>query len=302
MAAAAEQHQSHPLARAILHAARARGLTLPAIDEAEYRLGYGLTMTVEGRPVRVGSMRFIEADTAAMPPALIEAEAECHRQGRSLVLVAVDGEVAGAIELHPTVRPEAARIVEGLRRRGVTAMYVLSGDHEAPTRRLAETLGIEHWFAETLPEGKAALIERLRDQGRVVCYVGDGINDSIAMKTSQVSVSLRGASTLATDTAEVILLDESLGQLCRLFDLARECRASTRLTMAAVLVPSALGAGGVVLGGIGFGLARLLNVVGLMTGVGAAMLPLLTDRRRPAPARAPLDPPVEAPLEECVIP
>ena len=130
------------------------------------------------------------------------------------------GRVAGAIELHTTIRPEARAIVRGLRRRHIASMYIISGDHEAPTRRLAETLGIEHYFAETLPENKAALIEGLQQAGKVICYVGDGINDSIAMKKSHVSVSLRGASTLAVDTAEVILLDGSLNQLGRLFDIA----------------------------------------------------------------------------------
>ena len=209
-AAAAEQRQSHPVATAIMHAARARGLSVPSIDEAEYKAGYGLSVTVDGSAVRVGSARFMEMEGIAMPPPVVDLQARCHGEGHSLVLVAVDGRVAGAIELHTTIRPEARAIVRGLRRRHIASMYIISGDHEAPTRRLAETLGIEHYFAETLPENKAALIERLQQAGKVTCYVGDGINDSIAMKKSHVSVSLSGASTLAVDTAEVILLDGSL--------------------------------------------------------------------------------------------
>ena len=305
LAAAAEQHQSHPIARAIRHAARAGGVDAPPLAEAEYRVGYGLTVTVEGRLVRVGSMRFIDVAAIAIPPALVDVQRRCHREGHSLVLVAIDHEVAGAIELHAALRPEATRIVQALRQRGIGSLYVISGDHEVPTRRLAEGLGIERYFAETLPEDKAALIEGLQAAGRVVCYVGDGINDSIAMKQSHVSVSLRGASTLATDTAEVVLLDESLNQLPRLFDIARECRANTTTTMAAVLIPSLFCAGGIVLFGFGFAHARLLNVAGLLTGVGAAMLPLVGDRRRPAltSGAASSDPPwAEAPREACVIP
>ena len=116
--------------------------------------------------------------------------------GDSVVLVAVEGRIAGAIELHTTIRPEARATVQGLRRRHIASMYIISGDHEAPTRRLAGALGIEHYFAETLPEDKAALIEQLQRAGKIICYVGDGINDSIAMKKSHVSVSLSGASTL----------------------------------------------------------------------------------------------------------
>ena len=164
-------------------------------------------------------------------------------------------------------------------------MYVISGDHETPTRRLAESLGIERYFAETLPEDKASLIEGLQRSGKIVCYVGDGINDSIAMKKSHVSVSLRGASTLAIDTAEVVLLDESLNALCRLFDIARECDANTTATMAAVFLPSLVCVAGVLLGHVGFAEARLFNVAGLVGGVGAAMLPLATTHRarRPQP-------------------
>ena len=304
LAAAAEQYQSHPIAKAIVHMASAQGLAIPPLDEAEYKVGYGLTVTIDKRTVCVGSMRFMEMEEIAIPPAMGDIQAHCHSQGHSLVLVAIDGHVAGAIELHTTMRPEAKRIIQGLRQRNIQSMYIISGDHEVPTRRLAETLGIEHYFAETLPEDKAALIEQLQNAGKVICYVGDGINDSIALKKSPVSVSLRGASTLATDTAEVILLDESLNQLCRLFDIARECNTNMEMTMAAVFMPSLLCVGGVLFFNLVFAQARILNVAGLVTGVGAAMLPLLTHRKalahtdRPDLSDRPSD---DAPVEDCVI-
>ena len=304
LAAAAEQHQSHPMARAIMEAARARGIVIDPIDEAEYRVGYGLTVRVDRHAVRVGSMRFIETEGIAIPPAVVDLQARCHREGHALLLVSRDGEVAGAIELHVTVRPEARRIVQGLRERGIGSMYIISGDHETPTRRLAESLGIERYFAETLPEDKASLIEGLQRSGKIVCYVGDGINDSIAMKKSHVSVSLRGASTLAVDTAEVVLLDESLNALCRLFDIARECDANTTATMAAVFLPSLACVAGVLLGHVGFAEARLFNIAGLVAGVGAAMLPLATTHRTPRPqpreGSAPTGRPDAATIEEHV--
>jgi Cu2+-exporting ATPase len=303
LAAAAEQHQSHPIGAAILHAARARGLPVPRMTEADYRMGYGLTVTVDGATVRVGSMRFMEMEAVAVPPAMVDVQARCHAAGHSLVVVAIGGAVAGALELHTSVRPEARRIIDGLRRRKITSMYIISGDHEAPTRRLAGALGIEHYFAETLPENKAALIERLVQERRVICYVGDGINDSIAMKKSHVSVSLRGASTVATDTAEVVLLDGSLAQLCALFDLARACNRNMRLTMAAVLVPSLVCLGGVLLGSFAVMGSRVLNYIGLGGGVGAAMVPLMTSPG--APRRTPAQPPEERAadgrVEECTL-
>ena len=295
LAAAAEQHQSHPVARAIIDAARARGLVVDQIDEAAYRVGYGLTVRMDGHNVRVGSVRFIETERIAIPPAVRQLQARCHEEGHALLLVASDGAVAGAIELHVTVRPEARRVVDGLRDRGIQSMYVISGDHETPTRRLAESLGIERYFAETLPEEKAGVIEGLERSGRIVCFVGDGINDSIAMKRSHVSVSLRGASTLAVDTAEVVLLDESLNQLCRLFDIARECHRNTTAATGMVFLSSLICAAGVLLGQAGLAAARYLNVAGLAGGVGVAMLPLVT-HRKPAPQTQgrPVSPDAEA--------
>ncbi|MGH6820743.1 MAG: HAD-IC family P-type ATPase, partial [Methylocella sp.] len=156
-AAAAEQKQNHPIARAILAAAQQRQLTIPVLEAAEYKVGYGLTVKVENRQVEVGSRRFIEAAGCALPPALQAIQEQA--QGHSLVLVACDGVLAGAIELLPTVRPEAKRMIRELRERyGITATYIISGDQEAPTRKLAQELEIDHYFAETLPEQKADLI------------------------------------------------------------------------------------------------------------------------------------------------
>src|SRR5207237_5592379 len=138
------------------------------------------------------------------------------------VLVAINRRLVGAIELQATIRSEAKHVIAQLRRRGITTFCIISGDHETPTKRLAQTLGMDSYFAETLPQDKAVIIEQLQAQGKIVCYVGDGINDAIALKQAQVSIYLRGASTAATDTAQVVLLDEGLGRLGDLFDIAAD--------------------------------------------------------------------------------
>lgn len=111
--------------------------------------------------------------------------------------------------LHPTIRPEAQEVITRLRQRQLS-MAIISGDHEVPTRNLAQDLGIDHYFAETLSENKADLIASLQAEGKLVCFVGDGIIDSIALKKANVSVSLCGASTIATDTASIVLMDGRL--------------------------------------------------------------------------------------------
>lgn len=278
-AAAAEQKQTHPIAHAILAEARLRELEIPPLEEADYRLGYGLTVRVEGREVQVGSRRFIESLALPIPDWLEQAHERCHALGHSLVLVAEDGAVAGAIELAPTVRPEAKRVIDTLRRRhGIRHTCIISGDHEAPTRQLAQELGIDRYFAETLPENKAALIEQLIGEGRFVCYIGDGINDAIALKKSQVSISLRGASSVAVDTAQIILMEGDLNHLPELFEFSRGFHANTSRAFAISVVPTAIGIGGAFFLHFGLVQTAMLALGSIFIGLGNAMLPLLQHR------------------------
>lgn len=274
LAAAAEHKQTHPIARAILHAAQDRALALPAIDDATYKVGYGLSVHVNGLLVRVGSSRFMESEGLTLPPEIRQAQLACDAQGHSLVLVAGGEAVIGAIELTPTVRPEAKEIIQGLRQRGIRSIIVISGDQEGPTRKLAQELAIDRYFAQTLPQNKAAIIEQLQSEGRTICYVGDGINDTIALKKAHVSVSLRGASTAATDTAQIILMSQNLQQLCRLFDLSQEFTATLDRSFGLSLIGAGVGIGGIYL--IGWQVVQVLLVREIVTllSVGNVMWPI----------------------------
>lgn len=230
LAAAAEERQNHPIALAILQAAEMRGLAVPVVENVAYELGFGLNVSIEGHRLKVGSHRFIEREGIHTPPHIAEAEALAYNDGNTMIMVALDDRLIGAIELMPTLRPEARAVIDRLHELGIKETIIISGDHEQPTRKLADVLGIDGYYAETLPQQKASIIEELIAQGRTVCYVGDGINDAIALQTAQVSVSLSGASTVATDAAQVILLDESLGQLPTFFEFGLEyARISKRL-------------------------------------------------------------------------
>jgi P-type E1-E2 ATPase len=306
-AAAAEQRQTHPLAHAILAAAQARQLPLPAIDEAHYHVGYGIQVrlppsalrrrpsSVNGHqfagPVRnvglgtaeadllihVGSERFMAQAGIAVPADIQALQAACDAQGHALVLVAVDERLAGAIELQPTVRPEAKTVVDALHARRLT-LYIISGDQPEPTRRLAQELGIEHHFAQVLPEQKARFVEQLQRQGRKVCFVGDGINDAIALKQAQVSISLRGATSVATDTAQVVLMDQSLQRLPALFDLAHELDRNLTASLWLVTAPACVVIGGVFLFHVGVPLAVAAYSGSFAASVANAMRPLLRQK------------------------
>jgi Cu2+-exporting ATPase len=182
--------------------------------------------------------------------------------------------VAGAIELATISRPEAQATVAWLRLRGLS-LYILSGDQEAPTANLAKELGMDGWFANTLPEQKATRIQALQEQGKRVCFIGDGINDAIALRKAEVSISLRGATTVATDAAQVVLMEDDLNQLKLLWELAEgfeeSLGANGRLARGLGLLASA----GVLLLPFGYWTTELLWAVQIIVGIRIARQSLL---------------------------
>ena len=273
-AAAAERRFHHPIALAILHKADELGLELPATDDTQYKVGYGITVAVEGHTVRVGSKRFMELEGVEVTPEVAEAVEEAHQHGHTMVMVSVDGKLGGALELHAAVRPEVRQIVKGLRDRGIKHIAIISGDHEAPTRRLAESLGMDRYFAQVLPADKADHVIALQKEGCKVCFVGDGINDSIALKQANVSISLRGASTIATDTAHIVFLEEGLSKLCDLRDIARDLDRNVRRSWGLILAPNIACIAGVFTLGFGIMTSVITNNVAAMAALANGMLPL----------------------------
>lgn len=318
-AAAAEARQTHPIARAILEAAAERNLHLPVIDQAHYEVGYGIKVRLveDGKMtgwqddkmtsahrvpeddrmigaadsschpvilssphpfIRVGSGRFMTMEGIALPAQVQSVTAACQAQGHSLVMVAVNHELVGAIELRPTVRPEAQQIVQGLRKLGLD-LYIISGDQEAPTRTLAHNLGMTGYFANTLPEAKADLVAGLQADGRTVCFIGDGINDAIAMRQAELSISLRGATTVATDTAQIILMKGNLNELLYLFQLGRAFDRDLKLNVRFTTAVTAVAMSGILLAGFTFVATEVFYSLSLFGGLAIAMKPLLTQRQ-----------------------
>ena len=273
-AAAAERKFHHPIALAILHKAAERNLVLPATDETQYKVGYGIIVGVDGRTVRVGSRRFMEMEGIELTEEARDALDDAHREGYTMVMVAVDDALAGAVELRSSVRPEVKEIVRGLRARGVKHIAIISGDHEAPTRKLAEELGMDRYFAQVLPADKADYVERLQKEGRKVCFVGDGINDSIALKKANVSISLRGASSIATDTAHIVFLEEGLAKLCELKDIARELDRNVKRSWLLILAPNIACIAGVFTMGFGIMASVVTNNVAALAALGNGVMPL----------------------------
>ena len=273
-AAIAEHRQTHPIAKAILNEAQHQGLSYEASDHADYAIGFGIRVIWQNNDIQVGSARFMQQSQITIPENINLQQQRCLDEGHSLVFVAANGELIGAVELQAQLRPETLTVVRQLHARGLK-VYILSGDQHAPTRYLAQKLEIDDFFAEILPEGKAEIIKELQAQGRKVCFVGDGINDAIALQQADVSISLRGATTIATDCAQVVLVSQSLHQLVQLFEIVEDFHANQNRTLLYAFTPGGILIAGVFLFHVGMLAALVAYTVGLSASFGNALYPLL---------------------------
>jgi Cu2+-exporting ATPase len=273
-AAAAENKFSHPIAKAILHKFEEMNLDMPKVDESQYAVGFGITVMIEGMKIRVGSPRFMTMENIPIPDEIKAAQTEAHNEGNTMVMVAVDDRLGGAIELQAAIRPEVVEIIAGLRQRGIKHIAIISGDHEAPTKRLAEQLGMDRYFAQVLPQDKADYVEKLQKEGRKVCFVGDGINDSIALKKANVSISLRGASTIATDTAHIVFMEEGLTKLLDVRDIARSLDHNIKRSWTMIIIPNAMCIVGAFTMGFGVMISVVMNNVTAVAALANGMATL----------------------------
>jgi Cu+-exporting ATPase len=203
IAAAAQALSEHPIAAAMVEAARDRGLVLPTAADFASRTGAGLTATVDGARVVVGNAALMAAegiaDGAGDRVATLEAA------GRTTVRVAVDGRTVGLVAVADTVRPGAAEAVARLRRRGIETL-LLSGDARTVAEAVGREVGVDRVLAPVRPEDKAAEVERLRAAGKVVAMVGDGINDAPALAAADLGIAMGSGTDVALATAGVALL------------------------------------------------------------------------------------------------
>ncbi|MDM8552602.1 heavy metal translocating P-type ATPase [Desulfobacterales bacterium HSG2] len=286
-AATAEQKITHPFAKAILDKAGESGLTLYEAENSEYHIGFGITACLKNKVVRTGSRRFMKTEGIAMPDKIKETESSHSANGHSLVMVALNEDLIGALEIHPRIRPEVKEVISDLRQHGIRHISVVSGDHRQPTRHLAESLGADSYFYNVLPENKADIVEQLQRKGKSVCFVGDGINDAIAMKKANVSVSLVGASSVATDMAQVILMDGTLSCLSDFFTISKELDAGLRQSLLIGAITGATNLAGVFL--LDFGvITSIVLTKCFIFGIGIphAMLPLRQIEKNPSQTSA----------------
>ncbi len=257
--AAAEQKFSHPIARAVLQKAEEMELNLPAHDDSKYHVGLGIEVVINEEHVKVGSARYMEQEGIAFPPVIQAALDASRARGDSAILMAIDDQMAGLIELQATVRKEAVNIMAHLRERGIKEIVLISGDHDAPTRELASHLNIDRYFAGVLPHEKADYVKLLQDEGKKVMMVGDGINDSAALSLADIAVSLQGASTIAIDVADVVFMDGNLEKFDYLFSITDTLHKNVRRSFALIAIPNTICIVGGLVGTFGLTASLVLN-------------------------------------------
>ena len=204
LVAAAEGDSEHPLAQAIVNAAKQRTLQIPRAESFEAVPGHGLLATVDGHRLAVGNARLLEREGVASD-ALMARSAELAGQGRTSVQVAIDGQGAAVIAVADAPRDTSAAAVRALHEQGVRTV-MLSGDSQSTAERIAAELGIDEVIAEVLPADKAAKVKELQQQGRKVAMVGDGVNDAPALAQADVGIAIGAGTDVAVETADVVLM------------------------------------------------------------------------------------------------
>jgi Cd2+/Zn2+-exporting ATPase/Cu+-exporting ATPase len=215
MAAALERYSEHPLAKAIVVSAE-NGDSLPPAEEFRVEAGRGISGRVEGRLVRVGTTEWVTATALAE-----EAAAALQHQGKTAVLVSVDGEVVGVVGTADRIRPEVGEAFRRLGELGIERIIMVTGDAKRVAAALARSLGIEY-VADALPADKMDLLRRLQKQGRRVAMVGDGINDAPALAAAEVGIAMGAAGTAAAiEAADIALMMDDWMQVPATVRLAR---------------------------------------------------------------------------------
>ena len=206
IAAAVEQNAAHPLARAIVSAAQARGLEIPAAQNAQTVVGAGITAEVEG----VGLVKAGKAEFAELKlPENLSDDVWCIA---SIVAVSANGKPIGAFALADALKADTAEAIGRLKKHGID-VYIMSGDNQGTVEYVAKQLGIAHAFGNMSPRDKAAEVQKLKTAGKTVAMVGDGINDAPALAAANVSFAMKGGADVAEHTASATLMQHSVNQL-----------------------------------------------------------------------------------------
>jgi Cu+-exporting ATPase len=239
LAASVERSSEHPLADAIMHAAKERNLTLAAVEAFDSPTGKGVTGKVEGKAVQLGNAAFL--GSLAVETDSLEAEAEKLRaDGATVINIAIDGKLAGVLAIADPVKASTADALKALAAEGIKVI-MLTGDNRTTANAVAKRLGISDVEAEVLPDQKSAVVQKLQKQGRVVAMAGDGVNDAPALAAAEVGIAMGTGTDVAMESAGITLLGGDLGGIVRARRLSQATMSNIRQNLFFAFIYNAAG-------------------------------------------------------------
>lgn len=224
LAAAAERASEHPLARAIV--AACQNDDLPAVDHFEAHTGLGITASVSGNQVVIGTRRLMNQNDISIHQALDDSLI-LESDGKTVMFVAVEGKLQAVIAVADTIKDSSVSAIEALKARGIS-VYMVTGDNRRTAEAIAKKVGINHVFAEVLPEDKAKKVQELQNQGLSVAMVGDGINDAPALAVADIGMAIGTGTDVAIEAADITLVGGELMHVSKALDLSKKTMRNIR--------------------------------------------------------------------------
>ena len=232
LAAAVELRSEHPLGKAVVASYRQRtSQELSQPQQFQMIPGQGVSAAVEGHQVAAGNEALLTALDVPLSPQACQTAEQWRKEGCTIIYLALDGELAGALALSDTLRPNAAETIAQIHAAGVVPV-LLTGDHEEAAVTIGTQVGLAEIHANCLPEDKLLEIQRLQSTGQMVCMIGDGINDAPALKKAHVGIAMGGVgSDIAVDAADIALVSDDIRQLPHLLRLSHRMMGTIRLNL-----------------------------------------------------------------------
>lgn len=239
LAAQAEKHSEHPLAQAIVEYAKAKGLAIADPESFAALPGHGVEAVAGGKRILIGTRKLMSQNNIAADAVIVRLEA-LEQQGRTVMLMAVENEITAIIAVADTVKPTSREAVAELKEMGIE-VWMITGDNERTARAIASQVGITNIMAEVLPENKAAKVEALKSEGKMVGMVGDGINDAPALAIADVGFAIGTGTDVAIEAADITLMRGDLKGIVAAVKLSRATMRNIKQNLFWALVYNTLG-------------------------------------------------------------
>ena len=239
LAAAVERASEHPLALAIVEAAKARQLDLPQVTDFDSPTGRGALGTVDSKRIVLGNAAFLKDEGVDTAELSTQAD-DLRRTGATAIFIGVDGKVAGAFAIADPIKETTPQALAALREEGIRVV-MLTGDNRTTAEAVAATLGIDEVEAEVLPDQKSAIVAKLKKEGRVVAMAGDGVNDAPALAAADVGIAMGSGTDVAIESAGVTLLKGDLNGIVRARRLSQATMSNIRQNLVFAFIYNAAG-------------------------------------------------------------